>query len=111
MNSTYINILKNLHQTRRSLIITAHGLTDAYTIQDGLDQSETHALILWRIFYDSLLVAVDRIKQSTEYAIIRPIRQITTGIAVASAAASPMMGSSQETTHINHLAFVDDTAW
>ena len=47
MNSTYINILKNLHQTRRSSIITAHGLTDAYTVQDGLDQGETHAPILW----------------------------------------------------------------
>ena len=38
MNSTYINILKNLHQTRQSSIITAHGLTDAYTVQDGLNQ-------------------------------------------------------------------------
>ena len=111
MNSTYINILKNLHQTRRSSIITAHGLTDAYTVQDGLDQGETHAPILWRIFYDPLLVAVDRIKQSTGYAIIRPIRQITTGTAVASAAAGPTVGNPQETTHINHLAFVDDTAW
>src|SRR2546423_11835182 len=46
MNKTYINILKNLHQTRRSLIITAHGFTDAYTVQDGLDQDETHAPIL-----------------------------------------------------------------
>src|SRR6266516_2826973 len=38
MNRTYINILKNLHQTRRSSIITMHGLTDAYTVQDGLNQ-------------------------------------------------------------------------
>src|SRR6185369_11658930 len=57
MNKTYINILKNLHQTRRSSIITSHGLTDAYTVQDGLDQDETHAPILWRIFYDPLLAA------------------------------------------------------
>src|SRR6266516_5124936 len=95
MNNTYINILKNLHQTRRSSIITMHGLTDAHTVQDGLDQSETHAPILWRIFYDSLLVAVDRIKQSTGYAIIRPIRQITISTAVTSVTASPVMRSSQ----------------
>src|SRR5438128_5679184 len=102
MNSTYINILKNLHQTRRSSIITAHGLTDAYTVQDSLDQGETHAPILWQIFYDPLLIAVDRIKQSTSYAIIRPIRQIITSTAITNAAASPAIGSLQETTHINH---------
>src|SRR6185369_4370453 len=56
-------------------------------------------------------VAVDRIKQSTGYAITRPIRQITTGATVTSTVAGPTRENSQEITHINHLAFVDDTAW
>src|SRR2546421_9818103 len=110
MNRTYIDILKNLHQTRRSFIITTHGLTDAYTIQDGLDQRETHAPILWRIFYDPLLVAVDRLKQSTGYAITRPIRQ-TSRFATTGATTSSPTENSQEKTYVNHLAFVNDTAW
>src|SRR6185369_13126713 len=64
------------------------------------------APILWRIFYDPLLVAVDRVKQSTGYAITRPIRQVTDATTTNTAT-----NNLQETTHINHLAFVDDTAW
>ena len=105
MNSTYVNILKNLHQTRQSLIIMAHGLTHAYTIQDGLNQGETHTLILWQIFYDPLLVAMDRVKQSTSYVITRPIRQVFDAAAINTTA-----NNLQETTHINHLAFVNDIA-
>ena len=30
---------------------------------------------------------------------------------MTSVTADPMTGNSQEITHINHLAFVDDTAW
>ena len=62
------------------------------------------------IFYDPLLVAVDRLKQSTGYAITRPIRQTsrftTTGATTSSPTENP-----QEKTYVNHLAFVVDTAW
>src|SRR5882762_2707477 len=58
MNDKYIRMLQDLHQNRHSAVITAHGLTDAHHVQDGLDQGETHAPILWRIFYDPLLCAV-----------------------------------------------------
>src|SRR6185369_6214282 len=61
MNQTYMSILKDLHCNRTSCIITAHGFTDPYIVQDGLDQGETHSLILWRIFYDPLLCAVKQI--------------------------------------------------
>src|SRR4051812_30851366 len=60
MNWTYINILEDLHKNRTSTIITAHGYTDPYKVQDGLDQGEIHSPILWRIFYDLLLAAIKK---------------------------------------------------
>ena len=65
MNQTYISILKDLHCNRTSCIITAHGFTDPYIVQNGLDQGETHSPILWRIFYDPLLCAVKQIPNSS----------------------------------------------
>ena len=90
MNQGYINILKDLHCNRTSSIITAHGFTDPYTVQDGLDQGETHSPILWRIFYDPLLCAIGQL-QNTKYK-MQPV-------------------SGETSPAINHLAFVDDTVW
>ncbi|GBC25678.2 zinc finger BED domain-containing protein RICESLEEPER 2-like [Rhizophagus irregularis DAOM 181602=DAOM 197198] len=36
-------------------IITAYGLTDAFTARDGIDQGEVISPLIWRIFYDPLL--------------------------------------------------------
>jgi hypothetical protein len=91
MNTTYCNILKDLHNNRHSSVITAHRLTEPHLVQDGLDQGETHAPILWRIFYDPLLCAVNNINPQTGY----------------SMSPTPESCSPQ----INHLAFVDDTIW
>src|SRR5205085_10962962 len=51
----------------------------------------THAPILWRIFYDPLLCAVNNINPQTGYSM------------------SPVPSSNAP--QINHLAFVDDTVW
>src|SRR6266487_5911663 len=91
MNNKYCNILSDLHNNRRSAVLTAHGFTKLHLVQDGLDQGETHAPILWRIFYDPLLCAVDKLNKNTGYS----------------------MSSINNYTGptINHLAFVDDTLW
>src|SRR3954453_11891821 len=91
MNSIYCNILRDFHQNRRSSVITAHRFTELYLVQDGLDQGETHAPILWRIFYDPLLCAVNKLKRNTGYTM------------------SPV--NSTEGPTLNHLAFVDNTLW
>src|SRR6266487_6831681 len=91
MNNKYCNILSDLYNNRRSTVLTAHGFTELHLVQDGLDQGETHAPILWRIFYDPLLCAVNKLNETTGYA-----------MASISNCTSPI---------INHLAFVDDTLW
>ena len=91
MNKKYIAIMRDLHLNRKSSVITAHGPTSPHHVQDGLDQGETHAPILWRIFYDTLLCAVGKLTATTGY----HMQQVPN---------TPSPG-------INHLAFVDDTAW
>src|SRR6266487_1932682 len=91
MNHKYCNLLSELHNNRRSAVLTAHGFTEPHLVQDGLDQGETHAPILWRIFYDPLLCAVDKLNGNTGYTMTQ-VRNHT----------SPT---------INHLAFIDNTLW
>ena len=91
MNKKYIAIMKDLHLNRKSSVITAYGPTSPHHVQDGLDQGETHAPILWRIFYDPLLCAVGKSTATTGYHMQRVPNTPSPGI--------------------NHLAFVDDTAW
>src|SRR6185295_18770523 len=91
MNRKYIAIMKDLHLNRKSSVITAYGPTSPHHVQDGLDQGETHAPILWRIFYDPLLCVVGKLTASTGYYMQQVLNTLSPGI--------------------NHLAFVDDTAW
>jgi len=37
MNKKFVRLMNHLHNNRKSAIITAHGLTEEYTIQNGLD--------------------------------------------------------------------------
>src|SRR5829696_7514857 len=53
-----INFVIDLFDERQISVITAHGATDFFTGQDGIDQGETISPILWRIFYDPLLCAI-----------------------------------------------------
>ncbi|KAG9290937.1 hypothetical protein G9A89_011087 [Geosiphon pyriformis] len=48
-------------------MMTDFGLTDRYTVYDGLDQGEVFLLLLWRIFYDSLLCKVKKHEQLCGY--------------------------------------------
>ncbi|EXX54309.1 hypothetical protein RirG_235740 [Rhizophagus irregularis DAOM 197198w] len=49
----------------RSLrIATAYGLSDRFIGNDGIDQGDTLSPLLWRIFYDPLLVAIQQTKNS-----------------------------------------------
>ncbi|CAB4436338.1 unnamed protein product [Rhizophagus irregularis] len=53
--TTIINFIINIYKDRKIRIITAYGLTDAFTACDGIDQEEVISPLIWRIFYDPLL--------------------------------------------------------
>ncbi|KAG9295868.1 hypothetical protein G9A89_006607 [Geosiphon pyriformis] len=57
------------HHLRASLVITDFGLSTGYKMHDKLDQREVFSLLLWRIFYDSLLCEVKRHKHLCGYRI------------------------------------------
>ena len=91
MKLSIIDILEGIHNNRYSAVITDHGPTDYYEVQDGIDQGEVYSPLLWRIFYDPLLCRIQRTQKSNGYTLDNN-------------------GNGYDIT-INHLAFVDDTAW
>src|SRR6266542_2371963 len=50
----------DLFQGRRMRVITAFGLIDSFAAADGIDQSDSISPLIWRIFYDPLLVALQQ---------------------------------------------------
>ena len=56
----YIRMLTNIHTSRATQILTAHGLTQPYAPATGLEQGEINAPILWNVVYDPLLCLLER---------------------------------------------------
>src|SRR5438105_4528280 len=54
-----INFIISLFYNRQISIITCFGLTQPFTGNDGIDQSETISPLLWQIFYDPLLCRIN----------------------------------------------------
>src|SRR5438552_2067321 len=54
-------ILLSILNNRTNTVITCHGNTEEYKVEDGIDQGDTISPILWRIFYDSLLSRIQKI--------------------------------------------------
>jgi len=92
-----LNIVNNIISNRNNQIITAHGLTESYQPQGGIDQGDTISPLLWRIYYDPLITKIS--KDYTSYTI-------------KSELTSPL-NSEQNCQKINLpiLAFMDDTTW
>ncbi|CAG8611962.1 5654_t:CDS:2, partial [Paraglomus occultum] len=51
-----ITFIKQLYQNCEIRVITDEGLIDFFVAGDGIDQGEVISLLMWRIFYDPLLV-------------------------------------------------------
>jgi hypothetical protein len=98
--SKIISLFKHIHTNRKSFGLTAHGPTECFEIGDGIDQGETYAPLLWRIFYDTLLVAIANTceKESFQFEVKHNVHP-----AVAEILSEKLL--------INHTAFVDDTTW
>src|SRR6266487_1876102 len=101
MNKNYIDMLRDLYTTRWSSIITDYGPTELHHIDAGLDQGETHAPILWRIFYNPLLCKIEETKHRSGYSIDTITRHPT----------NADLPASSHSNFINYLAFVDNTIW
>ena len=41
-------------------VITAFGLTNSFSATDGIDQGDSISPLIWRIFYDLLLMALQQ---------------------------------------------------
>ncbi|EXX77812.1 hypothetical protein RirG_020420 [Rhizophagus irregularis DAOM 197198w] len=53
-----------LFKHRSLRVATAYGLSDGFTGYDGIDQGDALSPLLWRIFYDPLLVRIQQTKDS-----------------------------------------------
>lgn len=51
-----INFIINLFNNRKMRVITAYRLSDIFTAGDGIDQGKVISPLIWRIFYDPLLM-------------------------------------------------------
>jgi hypothetical protein len=93
-----IRIITNLLTDRENTVITAAGLTEAYTVEDGIDQGDAISPLFWRIFYDPLLQEVEDscsgYSMKTEW--ITSLSPYTT---------------NQLTQKITGTVYMDDTTW
>jgi len=55
MPSKLIEILTNLLEDCHNRVITNFGLTNSYSVKNGIDQEETITPLFWRIYYDPLI--------------------------------------------------------
>src|SRR3954447_3783608 len=84
----FIKLTLNLFTNRSNRVITANGLSDPYKVKIGIDQGEVIFSLLWVIYIDPLLVALNK-NNSLPYII-------------SSTSARPQVD-------ISTLAFMDDT--
>ncbi|RHZ86816.1 hypothetical protein Glove_44g5 [Diversispora epigaea] len=55
-----VKIIDSVLESRQNKVITYHGLTEPYKVHDGIDQGDAISPLLWRIYYDPLLDAMEK---------------------------------------------------
>lgn len=55
-----ITFIINLFDNRKLRIITAYGISKSFIAEDRIDQGKTISLLIWRIFYDLLLMHINQ---------------------------------------------------
>ncbi|GET61907.1 RNA-directed DNA polymerase from mobile element jockey-like [Rhizophagus irregularis DAOM 181602=DAOM 197198] len=58
--SSFINLTKELFLGRKNSVFTAGGLSNPYDVMVGIDQGEIISPLLWCIYYDPLLTAIQQ---------------------------------------------------
>ncbi|EXX52786.1 hypothetical protein RirG_001260 [Rhizophagus irregularis DAOM 197198w] len=74
-------------------VIVNNDLTEEYYVNDGIDQDEVWSPLLWRIFYDPLLVKLDMLKKKLGYKMEVEYKE------------------NINKKYINAIAFMDDTTF
>ena len=98
MPQQLINILSNLLFNRTNRVITNLGLTNFYSVKNGIDQGETITPLFWRIYYDPLITHI-----STHFS----------GYTLSTTWQPCLTYPSTNHLHtsISVLAYMDDTIW
>jgi hypothetical protein len=98
MPSKLINILINLLTDRQNRVITNFGLTNFYSVKNGIDQGETITPLFWQIYYDPLIHKVASQHKGYTLSTTWPT------------SLSPLKTQNLNTS-TSVLAYMDDTLW
>ena len=60
ISESIINIITSLFKDKQNAVITCYGLTNEYSVEDGIDQGDTISPLLWQIFYDPLISRISK---------------------------------------------------
>ena len=96
----FTQLVMSLFTNCSNKVITADGLSDPYKVQIGIDQGEVISLLLWVIYIDPLLTALNNVSMTLYN--------------MSSSVFSPSLSSSEIpntniTINTSTLAFMDDT--
>ena len=91
-----ITFIKYLYKDHKIRVITEKGPTSFFTASDGIDQGEVISLLMWRIFYDLLLVRIQQAKLGYQMCLEWP-SDISKNI------------TKVEKIEVSALAYADDT--
>jgi ribonuclease HI len=94
----YIQLYASLTAQKTNQVITPFGLTQSYLAESGLDQGAVEAPLHWRISYDPLLWAMDKLAAGYT-------------VNVAWKGPGPPALQSCGPVSVSSLAYVDDTVW
>ena len=98
MPQPLINILINLLTDRQNRVISNLGLTNFYSVKNGIDQGETITPLFWRIYYDPL---------------INKIASQFSGYSLSTSWKTNLHSLQPQylKTSVSVLAYMDDTLW
>ena len=93
------NFILSLYEKRKIKVVTSFGLTSEFEAEDGIDQGEVISSLVWHIFYNPLLCAVQKTKDIG----YKMITKWPTDL---------VYNSVKEITHQQAvLAYADNTTW
>ena len=98
ISTSCINFILDFFIDRKNAVITKGGLSDLYDVKIGIDQGEVISPLLWCIYFDSLLCAIQDLKKGYTMT-----HQWMSNVSTAT------KQCLQE--HISALGFMDDVNW
>ena len=93
-----VTFIKQLYQDREIRVITDEGPTDFFIAEDRIDQGEVISLLIWKIFYNLLLVRIQQLGIGYQMELQWPINIEKRIYKI-------------EKVMVSTLAYADDTTW